>query len=240
MTMPATSRPPRHHVEHGELLGHAQRRVVQRQGVADDGDLAALGPLRQGRGDEVGRRHQAVGVLVVLVDADAVEAQLVGVGQGVDVFVVELVALDRVVEACWAARPRRSRTSGRSRPAGRARTSGGRSSIARDGLPGDTAVLLMSVAVYRLGTRRPRAASQGGEKSLLFQGVRTDVIEVRAAHRPPFAGEPPPPRSGPCWRAPSRPPAGNTPSASASSIRRRDRQRAAACRPPSAASGRPR
>ena len=34
-------------------------------------------------GDQVRRRHQAVGVLMVLVDADAVEAQFVGVGQRV-------------------------------------------------------------------------------------------------------------------------------------------------------------
>ena len=68
------------HVEHGELLGHAERRVVERQRVADDGDLHSVRLAGEDRGDEVGRRHEAVGVLVVLVDADAVEAQLLGVG----------------------------------------------------------------------------------------------------------------------------------------------------------------
>ena len=120
------SRPPRHHVEHGELLGHAQRRIVQRQGVADDGDLAPLGPLRQRPGDDVGRRHQAVGVLMMLVDADAVEAQLVGVGEGVDVFAVEFVPLDRIVERVGQPDPGGVVAVGRNRPAGTARTSGGK------------------------------------------------------------------------------------------------------------------
>ena len=73
--------------------------------------LQRLRALGQRGGDEVGRRHQAVGVLVVLVDADAVEAELVGVGERVDVFAVEVVAFDRDRRASWAARPRRSRTS---------------------------------------------------------------------------------------------------------------------------------
>ena len=55
---------------------------------------------------------------MMLVDADAVEAQLVGVGERVDVLAVEVVALDGIVKASWAARPRRSRTSA-SKSAGR-------------------------------------------------------------------------------------------------------------------------
>ena len=35
---------------------------------------------------------------MMLVDADAVEAQLVGVGQRVDIFAIEVVALDGIVE----------------------------------------------------------------------------------------------------------------------------------------------
>ena len=35
---------------------------------------------------------------MMLVDADAVEAQLVGIGQRVDVFAVEIVPLDRIVQ----------------------------------------------------------------------------------------------------------------------------------------------
>ena len=67
------------HVDHGELLGDAGRRVVERQGVADDGDLHPRGLAGEDRRDQVRRRHLAVGVLVVLVDADAVEAELLGV-----------------------------------------------------------------------------------------------------------------------------------------------------------------
>src|SRR5256885_4722955 len=36
---------------------------------------------------------------MVLVDTDAVKAQLVGVGEGVDVLAVEVVSLDGIVEA---------------------------------------------------------------------------------------------------------------------------------------------
>ena len=86
------------HVEHGEFFGDAQRWIVKRQGVADDRDFAAARALRQRRGDEIGRGHQTVSVLVVFVDADAIETQFVGVGEGVDVFAVEIVALHRIVE----------------------------------------------------------------------------------------------------------------------------------------------
>jgi hypothetical protein len=88
----------RQYVEHGELFRDAQGRVVQGQGVAHDGDLAPLRALGQHGGDEVGRRHEAVSRLVVFVDANAVEAEFVGVGKGVDVFAVQVVALGGVVE----------------------------------------------------------------------------------------------------------------------------------------------
>src|SRR5206468_2711948 len=55
-------------------------------------------PLRQRAGDHVRRWHEAIGVLMVLVDADAVEAQLIGVSERVDVLAIELMSLDRIVE----------------------------------------------------------------------------------------------------------------------------------------------
>jgi len=36
---------------------------------------------------------------MMLVDTDAVETQLLGIGQGVDVLAIKIVALDRIVEA---------------------------------------------------------------------------------------------------------------------------------------------
>ena len=86
----------RHVVEHRVFLGDAQRVQVQRQQVAEDDDLAALGALRQRRGDQVRRRHQAVDVLVVLVEHHAVEAELVGIGELVDILLIEAAALLRV------------------------------------------------------------------------------------------------------------------------------------------------
>ena len=50
-------------------------------------------------GDEVGRRHHAVGGLVMLVDADAVEAELLAIDEEVDMALVFVGALDRIVEA---------------------------------------------------------------------------------------------------------------------------------------------
>ena len=54
--------------------------------------LRAARAPRQRRGHDVGRGHQPVGRLVVLVDRDAVEAELLGVLELVEVAVVELVA----------------------------------------------------------------------------------------------------------------------------------------------------
>ena len=69
---------------------------MQRQEIAEDDDLAVLGPLRQRGGDQVGRRHQAVDVLMVLVEHHAVEAELVGIGELVDILLIEAAAFLRV------------------------------------------------------------------------------------------------------------------------------------------------
>ena len=55
--------------------------------------LPRLVLLRQRGGDQVRRRHQPVDVLVVLVEHHAVEAELVGIGELVDVLLVEPAAL---------------------------------------------------------------------------------------------------------------------------------------------------
>ena len=102
---PATSRPPEMHVEHGELFGHPNRRVVERDRVADHTDRGVAGAAGQARGDDVRRRHDAVAVLVMFVDADAVEAHLVGELELVHVLVVETVGPLRVEELASRCRP---------------------------------------------------------------------------------------------------------------------------------------
>ena len=67
---PAISRPREKQVEHRELLGDPDRRVVERDRVAEHGDRRLRRAAGQDRGDQVRRRHQAVAVVVVLVDAD--------------------------------------------------------------------------------------------------------------------------------------------------------------------------
>src|SRR6266508_3117590 len=69
------------------------------QEIAEDDDLAAFGLLRERRRDQVGRRHQAVDVLMVLVEHHAVEAVLVGIGELVDIFLVESAAARAVPQA---------------------------------------------------------------------------------------------------------------------------------------------
>ena len=85
---PADQAAPRQQVDHRHLLGDADRRVVEGDGVAEHRDR---GPRRAGgehRGDQVRRRHQPVAVAVVLVDADAVEPARLGVDELIDVALV--------------------------------------------------------------------------------------------------------------------------------------------------------
>jgi hypothetical protein len=92
-------------VQHGELLGDARRRVVESDAIAEDDDAAVLRPAGEGGRHQVRRGHQAVGVLVVLVHADAVEAHLGGELQLVQVLVVDLVSLRRVVQVARHVHP---------------------------------------------------------------------------------------------------------------------------------------
>ena len=99
--------PAADHVDHGELLGHARRRVVEGKRVADHGDANTRGLPRQDRGDQVGRGHVPVRVRMVLVDHDAVEPQLLRVHQLVEVAVVQAVTLLRIVVGVGARDPGR-------------------------------------------------------------------------------------------------------------------------------------
>ena len=83
-------------VDHRELLGDAGRRVVQRQRVAHHADRRVGGAAGQRRGDQVGRRHQAVAVGMVLVDADRVVAAGGGVFELVHEVVVHVMRAPRV------------------------------------------------------------------------------------------------------------------------------------------------
>ncbi len=72
-------------VEHGEFLRQRDRIIHQRQRAPEDRDLRLLGRARERGRDQVRRRHQPVGGLMMLVDADAVEAELIGELQLADV-----------------------------------------------------------------------------------------------------------------------------------------------------------
>ena len=86
-------------VEHRVFFGDVHRIALQRQGAAEDRDLDLLRALDKRAGDEIGRRHQSIGVLVMLVDADAVEAEPLGIDQEVDEVRVFLGAFDRIIKA---------------------------------------------------------------------------------------------------------------------------------------------
>ena len=70
---------------------------VKRRQVAEQPDLDPPCPLRERRRDDVGRRHQAVGLRVVLVDADRVEAIVFVEHHQVEVVRVDLLATQGIV-----------------------------------------------------------------------------------------------------------------------------------------------
>ena len=86
-------------VEHRVFFGDHQRIVHQRQRAAEDRDLRLLDAARERARERTGRRHHAVGGLVVLVEADAVEAEPVGQLHLVEILVIELGAFFRIVVA---------------------------------------------------------------------------------------------------------------------------------------------
>ena len=95
-------------VEHRVFFGDHQRIVEERQRPAEDRDLGALDRAGQRAGEHARRRHHAVGGLVVLVEADAVEAEPVGQFHLVEILVIEVGALFRVVVAVGIGDPGRA------------------------------------------------------------------------------------------------------------------------------------
>jgi hypothetical protein len=85
-------------VEHRELLGDTERRVVERERVPHHDERRIAGPSRERGGHQVGRRHEAVPVRVVLVHADAVEADFGGELELVQELVVHPMSLDGIEE----------------------------------------------------------------------------------------------------------------------------------------------
>ena len=102
------------HVDHRELFRHAGRRIVERQRVAHHADRRIGGAARQRRGDQVGRRHQAVAVGMMLVHADRVEAALGGVFQLVHEVVVHVVRAPGIEQRRMDVHPHRGLASRKS------------------------------------------------------------------------------------------------------------------------------
>jgi hypothetical protein len=96
------------HVDHGVLLGECERMLAQAKGVAEDGDAAVARAPGQRRRHHYRRRHQPIGVLMVLVHADAVEAELGAKLELIEIAVVERVPLLRVVIAVGQDNPDRA------------------------------------------------------------------------------------------------------------------------------------
>ncbi len=95
-------------VEDGVFLGDHQRVVHQRQGPPQDRDAAVLDAPRQRARQHAGGRHHAIGGLVMLVDDDAVEAQLVGRLELIEILVVQLRALLGIVVGVGIGHPCRT------------------------------------------------------------------------------------------------------------------------------------
>ena len=98
----------RQHVEHGHLLGNPQRRIVERDRITQHDQRGLRRAARQGRGHDVGRRHQTVGVGVMLVHADAVEADALGEFELVEILVIDAVAELGLVHAARQIDPHRT------------------------------------------------------------------------------------------------------------------------------------
>src|SRR5262245_31388327 len=88
-----------HLIEHRVFLGHAHGIHMQGKEIAEDDNLSTGCSLRQRRGDDVGRGHQAVNILMVFVKYHAVETQFVGVSELVDVFLVQAAGFVVVPQA---------------------------------------------------------------------------------------------------------------------------------------------
>jgi len=79
--------------------------IVERQDVAENDELRLLRAPRQTRRHDVGRRHAAVGGLMMLVDAYAFEAELIGQLQFIEIAIVERMAELRIVKRIGGRHP---------------------------------------------------------------------------------------------------------------------------------------
>src|SRR5262249_16267096 len=70
--------PLRDDIEHGQLFSNPLGMVVEWQDIAQNGELCLRRTACQAGGHDIGGWHVAVGVLVVLIDANALEAELIG------------------------------------------------------------------------------------------------------------------------------------------------------------------
>jgi hypothetical protein len=100
--------PARQVVEHRVFFGDHQRIVHQRQRAPENGDLGALDRTGERTGEHARRWHHAVGGLVMLIEANAVEAELVGQLHLVEILVIEVRALFRIVVAVGKGNPGRA------------------------------------------------------------------------------------------------------------------------------------
>ncbi len=58
-----------------------------------------MGAAREGGGHQLRRRHQAVGVLMMLVDAETVVADILGQLQQIEIIVVDAIGLARIEQS---------------------------------------------------------------------------------------------------------------------------------------------
>jgi hypothetical protein len=89
--------PAREVVEDRVFLRDHERIVQERQRATEHGQLGALDAARQRAGENARDRHHAVGGLMVLVEAYAVEAELVRKLHLIEIVVIELCAFFRIV-----------------------------------------------------------------------------------------------------------------------------------------------
>src|SRR5437016_8733984 len=89
--------PAREIVEDRVFLRDHERIVDERQRATENCELGALDAARERAGENAGDRHHAICRLVMLVEAHAVKAELVGELHLIEILVIELGALLRVV-----------------------------------------------------------------------------------------------------------------------------------------------
>jgi hypothetical protein len=90
--------PPGHDIEHGKLFGDADWRIVQGNAVPQNSNDGVLRAPAQSRSHEVGRWHEAIGILVMFIHAQPIKTALLGKLQLIQELVVEPVRFLRIIE----------------------------------------------------------------------------------------------------------------------------------------------